>query len=179
MQKSKNWRGFCFTAKKENSFQGREIFKGEGLRMKKQKGYLYEVRIYDGEGNLKEVVMPQSSKHRRGCLICCLPMALAKFTRTKVSFTAHLLRDSHQQRKLECCVCPGQRAWGRKGNDSQKLLDVLWAKGHLLALPSSTLWLSSTDMKKENEPYTRVHTLRPPSRKWKRTKWHWDLYRVQ
>ena len=30
MQKSKNWRGFCFTAKKENSFQGREIFKGEG-----------------------------------------------------------------------------------------------------------------------------------------------------
>ena len=27
--------------------------------MKKQQGHLYEVRIYDGEGNLKEVVMPE------------------------------------------------------------------------------------------------------------------------
>ena len=27
--------------------------------MKKQRGHLYEVRIYDGEGNLKEVVMPE------------------------------------------------------------------------------------------------------------------------
>ena len=52
MQKSKNWRGFCFTAKKENSFQGREIFKGEGLRM----SYLYECRVYDASGNLKRVV---------------------------------------------------------------------------------------------------------------------------
>ena len=27
--------------------------------MKKQQGHLYEVRIYDREGNLKEVVMPE------------------------------------------------------------------------------------------------------------------------
>ena len=27
--------------------------------MKKQRGHLYEVRIYDGEGNLKEVVQPE------------------------------------------------------------------------------------------------------------------------
>ena len=27
--------------------------------MRKQRGHLYEVRIYDGEGNLKEVVMPE------------------------------------------------------------------------------------------------------------------------